>query len=150
MRTAFITLLAVAILAGAAYSQESSSMTMGTLSLSSGRSISVSRDIYGRNGDHFVTVCASKYGVPYVAVLNPHEAQQLAVMLEAAWRRLSSASVNSDLCVGGVSGIGVYAVNEAGSRFVSVVVHDGITCSVIFYNYSDVQKLASYLRRAAQ
>lgn len=150
MRTAFITLLAVTALTIVAYAQESSSTTMGTLSLSSGRSISVSRDIYGRNGDHFVTVCATKHGVPYVAVLNPHEAQNMAVMLEAAWRRLSSASANSDLCVGGVSGIGVYAVNEAGSRFVSVVVHDGITCSVIFYNYSDVQKLASYLRRAAQ
>jgi len=150
MRTAFITLLAVTALTIVAYAQESSSTTMGTLSLSSGRSISVSRDIYGRNGDHFVTVCAAKYGVPYVAVLNPHEAQNMAVMLEAAWRRLSSASANSDLCVGGVSGIGVYAVNDAGSRFVSVVVHDGITCSVIFYNYSDVQKLASYLRRAAQ
>lgn len=150
MRTAFIALLAVTALASATYAQESSSTTMGTLSLSSGRSISVSRDIYGRNGDHFVTVCAAKYGVPYVAVLNPHEAQNMAVMLEAAWRRLSSASVNSDLRVGGVSGIGVYAVNDACSRFVSVVVHDGITCSVIFYNYSDVQKLASYLRRAAQ
>ena len=85
-----------------------------------------------------------------MAVLNPHEAQNMAVMLEAAWRRLSSASANSDLHVGGVSGIGVYAVNDAGSRFVSVVVHDGMPCSVIFYNYSDVQKLASYLRRAAQ
>ena len=150
MRTAFITLLAAAILAGAAYSQESSSTTMGALHLESGRSISVSRDIYGRNGDHFVTVCATKHGVPYVAVLNPHEAQQLAVLLETAWRRLASTSPNSDLKFGGVSGIGVYAVNDTGRRFVSVVVHDGMTCAVIFYSYSDVQKLASYLRRAAQ
>ena len=150
MRTAFITLLAAAILAGAAYSQESSSTTMGALNLESGRSISVSRDIYGRNGDHFVTVCATKYGVPYVSVLNPHEAQHLAVLLETAWRRLHSTSPNSDLKFGGVSGIGGYAVNDTGRRFVSVVVHDGMTCSVIFYSYSDIQKLASYLRRAAQ
>lgn len=150
MRTAFITLLAVTALTIVAYAQESSSTTMGTIYLYSGRTVSVSRDIYGRNGDHFVTVCATKYGVPYVSVLNPHEAQHLAVLLEMAWRRLPSTSANSDLRVGGVSGIGVHATNDEGSRFVSMVIRDGIACAVLFSSYSDVQKMASYLRRAAQ
>jgi len=147
MRTVISAVLVLGLLVTAAHARGGVTVEVDCIPSANGSTVEVYKV---PPGDVGVIVRGGGGILTHTALLKVHEAYQLALLVEQAWREKDSLPREGGKIIGGVSGISVLAVNEAGRTRVSVAVHDVTRGYGIFVDYKTMSRFTTAVRTAAQ